>query len=143
MAATSLTDGDYQRLLEFRTGLRRFLRWSEEQADDVGLTAAQHQLLLAVRGFADPLGPTIGDVANALLLQHHSAVGLVDRAAAAGLVRRAVDPDDHRAVRLTLTTLGRDRLESLSVRHLEELHRLTPPLRSLWRGLADAASDPR
>jgi DNA-binding MarR family transcriptional regulator len=135
----SLTDRDYRRLLEFRTGLRRFLRWSEEQAGDAGITAAQHQLLLAVRGFPDPAGPTIGDVASALLLQHHSAVGLVDRAAAAGLVRRTVDPEDHRAVRLGLTDLGRDRLESLSLRHLEELRRLTPPLRSLWRGLADVA----
>ena len=66
------------RLLEFRTGLRRFLHWSEEQARAAGLTAAQHQLLLAVRGHDG--GPTIGEVAEQLLLRHHSAVELVDRA---------------------------------------------------------------
>ena len=41
------TDEDYQRLLELRTGLRRFLRWSEQQAEAAGVTPAQHQLLLA------------------------------------------------------------------------------------------------
>src|SRR5437016_768377 len=71
-------DDDYRRLLDLRTGLREFLRWSEQQATAVGITPAQHQLLLAVRGSSDPEGPTIGDLADALLLRHHSAVGLVD-----------------------------------------------------------------
>jgi hypothetical protein len=44
------TDADYRHLLEFRTGLRRFLRWSEDQANAQDLTAAQHQLLLAIKG---------------------------------------------------------------------------------------------
>ena len=35
-----LTDDDFARLLEFRDGLRRFLRWSEARANEVGLTAA-------------------------------------------------------------------------------------------------------
>ena len=50
------TDEDYRRLLELRTGLRRFLRWSESQAEAAGLTPAQHQLLLAIRGHPDPAG---------------------------------------------------------------------------------------
>ena len=45
-----LSDADFVRLLDFRDGLRRFLRWSEAEAKRVGLTASQHQLLLAVRG---------------------------------------------------------------------------------------------
>lgn len=44
----------YQRLLEFRTGLQRFLRWIGRQARAQGLTPAQHQLLLAILGHADP-----------------------------------------------------------------------------------------
>ncbi|MCH7720116.1 MAG: hypothetical protein IH988_03880 [Planctomycetes bacterium] len=35
------------------TGLRRFLRWSEQQAKASGLTPAHHQLLLAIRGHQD------------------------------------------------------------------------------------------
>ncbi len=118
------TDRDYRTLLAFRIELRRFLHWSEEQAKAVGLTAAQHQLLLAVRGSHDPRGPTVGEVADALLLRHHSAVGLVDRAVEARLVRRVDDPDDHRVVRLGLTVTGSRKLAALSRRHLEELARL-------------------
>jgi DNA-binding MarR family transcriptional regulator len=126
---------DYERLLEFRTGLRRFLRWSEEQAAAVGLTPAQHQLLLAVRGHDHEVGPTIGEVADYLLLRHHSTVGLIDRAEDAGLVRRVRDDEDHRIVRLRLTALGRRRVEQLSETHAAELARFAPRLRELWEGL--------
>jgi hypothetical protein len=60
------TNEDYRRLLELRTGLRRFLRWSEQHAEAAGLTPSQHQLLLAIRGHDDPRGPTVGDVAGYL-----------------------------------------------------------------------------
>src|ERR671925_167931 len=106
-------DADYQALLQLRTGLRRFLRWSEQQAEGAGLTPAQHQLLLAVRGHPDPAGPTIGEVAEYLVLRHHSAVGLIDRAAGAGLVRRNTDPSNNSAVRVTLTPAGLEKLDML------------------------------
>jgi DNA-binding MarR family transcriptional regulator len=127
-----LTDADFQRLLELRTSLRRFLRWSEEQAAEAGLTPAQHQLLLTIRGHRHPDGPTIGEVASYLLLRHHSAVGLVDRAVKAGLVLRQEDATDRRVVRLRLTTLGRDLLTLLSAAHFEELDRLLPRMREIW-----------
>src|SRR5450755_2375527 len=100
------TDQDYQQLLQLRTGLRLFERWSEQQAASAGLTPAQHQLMLAIRGHPDPRGPTIGDVATHLLLRHHSAVGLVDRAETAGMVRRTQDAENASAVRLHLTDEG-------------------------------------
>jgi len=137
----SLTDAQYQRLLEFRDGLRRFLRWSETQAAAAGLTPAQHQLMLAIRGH-DGQDPTIGDVADHLQLRHHTAVGLVDRAEEAGLVRRSSDADDQRIVRLSLTPLGHRRLERLASLHLEELRRLSPQLRPVWADLdSDATSE--
>jgi DNA-binding MarR family transcriptional regulator len=123
-ATDELTGSDYRRLLVFRTEIRRFLRWSEEQAEALGMTPGKHQLLLAVRGHDDERGPTVGDVAECLFLRHHSAVGLVDRAAEDGLVRRERDRDDHRVVRLRLTALGSRKLARLSRRHLEELDRL-------------------
>ena len=127
-----LDEGDYQRLLQLRTDLRRFLRWSEDQAGQAGLTPAQHQLLLAIRGHADERGPTIGDAAEHLLLRHHSVVGLVDRAVKAGLVERMQDDKDHRIVRLRLTPRGLELLERLSALHLEELKRLAPQIREIW-----------
>lgn len=132
-----LSDADYRRLLEFRTGLRRFERWSQERAAEVDLTPAHHQLILAIRGHPDDRGPTIGDVADYLQLRHHSVVGLVDRAAAAGLVGRIDDPADARVVRLSLTPMARRRIESLAAAHVEELSRLVPELRAMWDGLHD------
>jgi DNA-binding MarR family transcriptional regulator len=126
----------YAQLLSMRTALRHFLRWSEQQARAAKLTPAQHQLLLAIRGHRDPRGPTIGEIADYLLVRHNSAVGLVDRADAAGLVIRYRDPDDHRVVRLRLTSSGARRLEKLSEAHLEELERLGPQLPGLTKGLA-------
>jgi DNA-binding MarR family transcriptional regulator len=120
----TLRTPDYRHLLEVRTGLRRFLHWSEEQARSAGLTPAQHQLLLAVRGHPGDRPPTIGELADHLLVRHHGAVQLVDRAAAAGLVTRERDAEDHRIVRVHLTPEGDRILESLAARHLDELRRV-------------------
>ncbi|HEX5620092.1 MAG TPA: MarR family winged helix-turn-helix transcriptional regulator [Solirubrobacteraceae bacterium] len=136
------SDEDYRRLLEFRTGLRRFLHWSEQQARAAGLTPAQHQLLLAIRGHPDDRGPTVGDVAGYLLLRHHSVVGLVDRAEAAGLVTREPDPANLSAVRLQLTATGSHRLDALSEQHLEELEHLAPTMHALWEALERAGAHP-
>jgi DNA-binding MarR family transcriptional regulator len=117
------SDADYQGLLAFRDQLRRFLHWSEQQALAHGITPAQYQLLLAIRGH--PAGaPTIGDVSEHLLLRHNSVVGLVDRAVAADLVERRADPDSQRVVRLRLTALGARRLRVLAELHLAEVRRL-------------------
>jgi len=129
-----LADVDYQRLLAFRTGLRRYLRWAEERATEAGITPAQHQLLLAVRGRTQPSDPTMSDLAAELLLRHHSVVELVDRAEAADLVRRRQDPEDHRVVRVSLTERGRRCLRQLAGQHLEELARMAPSMQPIWEG---------
>lgn len=118
---SALGDDDYARLLAFRTELRGFIVWSEEAAREAGLTPALHQLLLAVRGQA-PGGPaTVGSVAEALLIRHHTAVELAQRAEERGLIVRARHDDDHRRVHLTLTDRGAARLEALSRAHLERI----------------------
>jgi DNA-binding MarR family transcriptional regulator len=126
-----LTHEDYANLLRFRTALRRFESWSRDQAQQAGLTHAQHQLLLAVKGHDGPEGPTIGEAAEYLNIRHHSAVGLVDRVERAGLLRRAQDAVDARAVRLRLTALGEERIAQLTELHVVELKRLAPVLRHL------------
>jgi len=126
-----LTDEQFGRILEFRVALRRFGRFSEEQAAKLDMTAAQYQLLLAIRGHPDPRGPTIADLARALLVRHHSAVGLVDRTQDLGLIERRRDSDDHRLVRLALTPLGHERVNALAQAHLKELHQLAEVLAAL------------
>ncbi len=129
-----LRQSDYERLLGFRTALRRFLRWSEEEARAAGLTPAQHQLLLAIRGHRGAAGPTVGELSEYLVLRHHSVVELIDRAEGAGLVHRERDRSDHRLVHLRLSAEGKRRIEGLSKLHLEELRRLAPALRALEAG---------
>jgi len=126
-----LTREDYENLLAFRASLRRFQHWSQTQARKVGLTPAQHQLLLAVKGHRGGQGPTIGDLAGYLLLRHHSTVELVDRAEASGLVGRWGDDHDGRITRVRLTADGESRLTKLAPAHLDELQNLAPVLDQL------------
>ncbi len=132
---SKLSDEDYRRLLEFRTAVRKFLKYSKTQAAQLGLTATQHQLLLAIRGHQDKAGPTIGDLAEHLLIRHHSAVELINRAETAGLVRRRQDAKDHRVVRLAITRSGASKLERISAANLAEIGRLGPGFQEVWRAI--------
>jgi DNA-binding MarR family transcriptional regulator len=123
---------DFERLLELRTGLRRFLRWSEQQARAAGLTPAKHQLLLAIKGHPGAEAPTVGEVADYLVLRHHSAVGLIDRAVADGLVKRVTDDSNRSIVRVALTKAGSAKLDALAEAHIQELAQLAPVMRTLW-----------
>jgi len=137
----TLDQADFQHLLQLRTGLRRFLRWSEQQSNEAGLTPAKHQLLLAIRGHGDPGGPTIGEIADYLVLRHHSAVGLIDRAARDGLVKRSPHERSRSAVRVTLTPVGVAKLDALAETHLQELAHLAPTMRALWRTIERTDGD--
>ena len=124
-------DAEYGHLLAFRAEMRRFNKWSEEQAQTLGLSHVQHQLLLAIRGHPGPLGPTLGQAAEYLLLKPSSMTELVDRVEAGGhLVRLRVD-QDARVVRLALTPLGERELAHLTTLVLTELRRLAPVLRQV------------
>jgi DNA-binding MarR family transcriptional regulator len=126
-----LTQRDYERLLEFRVTLRRFQRWSEDQAQAAGLTHVQHQLLVAIKGHPGDMPPTVGELAGYLLLRPHSTVELVDRAEAAGLVERIPDDNDGRVVRIRLTREGDRTLQQLTPAHLDRLHELAVVLDEL------------
>lgn len=109
-----------------------------------GLTSAQHQLLLAIRGHPGENSPTIGEIADYLVLRHHSAGELIDRAETAGLVVRNPDPINGTQVRVSLTGSGTAKLNRLAETHLAELTHLAPTMRALWETLeANAASAPR
>lgn len=135
-----LPDGAYRQLAELRHGLRGFLHWSEHQARAAGLTPAQHQLLLAVRAATTPGGPTVGEMADALLIRPHSAVELVDRAERAGLIVRTRDRHQQSLVRLTLTERGARTLRALSETHQRELAQLAPTMAALWQAVERTAA---
>ena len=122
------TDEQYQRLLSFRTALRRFDQWSRAAAEAHGLTHTQHQLLLAIRGSQTEGGPTIGEVAEVLLVRHHTASELVDRTQRLDLIERVRSTDDARRVQLRLSPRGQDLLNDLTAAHMAELRELAPIL---------------
>lgn len=119
-----MTDADYRSLARFRRALRSFLHFSEEAARKAGVTPAQYQLMIIVRGAPAGHPPTIGEIAESLVLRHHSAVELVDRAEAQGLVERVPDPTDGRRQRVVVTDAGETVLEGLASVHKAELRRL-------------------
>ena len=96
------------------------------------------QLLLAIRGCGIEGGPRITEIAEYLVVRHHTAVEIIDRAERAGLVRRAIDPIDSRAVRVQLTDEGQERLAALTRQHLDELQQFLPVLSRLDQGLPDS-----
>ena len=111
------TDADYARLAGLRAGVRRYLAWAERCAREHDTTPAQVQLALAIRAHPGAAGPSITELADTLLLRHHSVVGLIDRAEQAGLVSRDRDPEQHSVVRVTLTDSGREHLAAITAQH--------------------------
>jgi DNA-binding MarR family transcriptional regulator len=126
--APDLEKSDYQALGAFRYQIRRFLHFSDDAARAEGLEPQQHQLLLAIKALPDPQGPTVGMLADYLLLRHHSAVGLIDRLAERGLVVRIRGAHDLRQVRVRLAPPGEEKLARLSSVHREELRTSGPLL---------------
>src|SRR3954454_13289686 len=124
----ALTKQDFEALARFRSGIRRYLRFSEETVRRHGVTPQQYQLLLALKGFPGRDWAVVRELADRLQLRHHSVVELVDRAQREGLVERATDPDDARAVRVLLTNRGEQLLGRLSALHRDELRRMDDAL---------------
>jgi DNA-binding MarR family transcriptional regulator len=126
------TQADYEALSEFRYQIRCFLEFSQNAAEAAGLAPRQHQALLAIRGYPGGGPIAIGDLAERLCIKHHTAVGLIDRLVAAELVKRVVDPADHRRVLLKLTKRAEKHLADLSAVHLGELSRIEPLLLQIF-----------
>jgi DNA-binding MarR family transcriptional regulator len=119
---------DYRSLGAFRYEIRRFLAFSEQAARDAGIEPQQHQLLLAIRGLPEGARPTIGTIAERLCVQHHSAVALVDKLEARGLLRRERAEEDRREVLLRLSADGEALLRKLSALHRDQLRTVGPAM---------------
>jgi DNA-binding MarR family transcriptional regulator len=136
MAKTEkLEKAQYETLAAFRYALRRFIHFSEQAAETVGLTPQQHQAMLAIKGFPGRDCVTIGELAERLQLRHHSAVGLVDRMVADKLVERELSREDRRKVLIRLTAAGEGKLEKLSAMHRQQLAQVGPELSGLLERL--------
>lgn len=129
--AAAKKDVDYVTLASFRAALRKFLRASEQIAEGFSITPQQHQMLLVIRGFDGEREPTIGELATRLQVRHNSAVGLINRLSALGLVRRIADKQDRRQVHIVLTAKGHAMLDKLTSAHRSELKVIAPEIHKL------------
>jgi DNA-binding MarR family transcriptional regulator len=117
---------------DFREALRRFLRETDDVTREHGLTSARYDLLVMLKA-EDGGGATISALAERLSLAPNSVTELVDRAAAAGLVRRGADEADARATRVSVTAEGDARITAA-------VAALDPERRRLLDLLADVHS---
>jgi DNA-binding MarR family transcriptional regulator len=119
---------DYQALADFRYEIRHFLNFSERLVRAAGIEPQQHQALLAIKGLPAHRVATIGVLAERLLIQHHSAVELVNRLEAKALLRRTRGVADRREVVLTVSRRGEALLKQLTRPHHGELQSARPKL---------------
>ena len=123
-----LSIADYQALAEFRYEIRKFLHFSDAAIERAGLERSQYQLMLTIKGMSEGVRPRIRDIAERMLIQHHSAVELIDRLETGGYVRRERGQNDRREVLLALTAKGERVLGQLALHHHEELQNAAPKL---------------
>jgi DNA-binding MarR family transcriptional regulator len=132
--APSLSKDQYVVIAAFRFELRSFLAFSEQAAAQQGLPAQQHQVLLAIAGHAEAQPPSVGTIAEQLMIAPPTAAELVSRMVEAGLLTKQTGAGDRRRTELTLTAKAEALLQQLTQAHLEELKVLEPALtRALGR----------
>jgi DNA-binding MarR family transcriptional regulator len=117
--ASRFAKGDFEALSEFRYQLRRFLRFSEDAAEEEWLTSMQYLLQLHIKGIPDRESATVVELAERLQSQHHDVVALISRSEAVGLVAAPQALRDRRQIIVILTQLGEQRRH-----HLAKLHRV-------------------
>ncbi len=113
--------GRLSRLAEFRYQLRRFLNFSELEAERLGVATQQYQLMQVIGSMPEGDSASISYLADRMALRHNSTVELVDRAERAGLVKRTSDERDLRRSIVVLTPEGRAIMEQLIAAHLAQL----------------------
>ena len=113
---------NYEALAEFRFQLRRFLAFSEANTRKNNLTSQQYQALLTIKGLSAPHDyMSVGELADFLLVKHHTAVGLIDRMVKSGLLKRFRDSGDGRRIQVMLTRKGEQQLSNVAELNWAEL----------------------
>jgi DNA-binding MarR family transcriptional regulator len=128
-AVRALSKEDFAQLSEFRHQMRRFERFSEQAAQDEGITPLQYLLLLHIKGYPDRDWATVGELAERLQAHHHGIVALVTRCEALGLVKRKPSEIDRRQVEVHLLKTGEKILSRLAESHRSELKSLAGTFR--------------
>lgn len=126
---TGLLPSQYASIAAFRYELRRFLAFSEAAATAAGLAPQQHQALLAIAGHTGAEPPSVGTIAEQLLIAPNTAAELVARMVDSALITKTPSCQDRRRTELTLTERAFVLLDRLTAAYLEELRTLEPALK--------------
>lgn len=133
---SGVSQTNYETLAAFRFELRRFLNFSEQAAKTLGMTPQQHQSLLAIRA-APARMLAIGDLAEQLFVQPHTASELAERMIALGWLERHSAPEDKRRVLLGLTQQSEEMLGKMSKTHRDEVLRIRSTLTDILSSLGN------
>jgi DNA-binding MarR family transcriptional regulator len=126
-----ITEDDYRTLTAWRDTLREFMSASKAILKQANVTPNQYQALLAIRFGTQQQKLAVGELARTLHVRHNSAVTLINKLVARGVVRRMSSQQDRRVVYLHLTAKGENILRKLVTAHRQELHTIAPALRKL------------
>lgn len=119
--AKVITTPEYQALAELRYRIRKFVHEGDAVASAAGLEPQQYLLLLMIRGIPGGQEATVSNLAERLVLKHHSVVELIDRLETHGYVRRNRSREDRRSVLVSLLPRGDKMLEEVAQHRISEL----------------------
>ena len=124
---------EYRLIASWRSSLREFFGASKYILKDHGVTSMQYQALVAIRTCEDVEGMNMNGLAAYLGVRHNSAVGLVNRLQALGLVVRLRSDRDRRVAHLRLTPEGEVTLKALVEAHREALMGIRNEMRRIFK----------
>src|SRR3954470_1390440 len=85
---------------------------------DHGLEAGWHDVLATLRRTGPPFSLRPSDLTGTLMLTSSGTTKRLDKLEEAGLIARGPDPDDRRAILITLTPEGKDLIDGVTAAHL-------------------------
>src|SRR3954452_10067836 len=85
---------------------------------DHGLESGWHDVLATLRRSGPPFALRPSDLTGTLMLTSSGTTQRLDKLEEAGLIARGADPNDRRAVLITLTPKGKDLIDGVTAAHL-------------------------
>ena len=83
-----------------------------------GLEAGWHDVLATLRRSGPPFALRPSDLTGTLMLTSSGTTKRLDKLEEAGLIARGADPNDRRAILITLTAKGKDLIDGVTAAHL-------------------------
>ncbi len=135
MTKESLSEIEFEALANLRYRIRKFRQFSADAASRLGLSPAEHQTLLAIKGFGTGGEISVSSLAEKLFLAPDAAMELAEALKARGFLTIIAKPKNRIVVRLT--DRAEELLRRLTPAHLYEIREMAPELMQALRALQD------